>query len=137
MKRTVLVYSAAVAAAAFTLSWLDHRHALRSFSTELYLALIAAGFLGLGIWVGHRLTRSVDRRPFEVNQKALDYLGITEREREVLELLAHGHSNKEIADALFVSTNTVKTHLANLYGKLEVSRRTQAVHKAKGLELIP
>ena len=137
MKKTILVYSVAVAAAAFALSWLDYRHAVRSFSTEVYLTVTAAVFLGLGIWVGYRLTHRHERDTFEFNRQALDYLGITEREHEVLELLAQGHANKEIAAKLFVSTNTVKTHLANLYGKLEVSRRTQAVHKAKELRLIP
>lgn len=137
MKRTVFLYALAVAVAAFLLSWLDYRHAVRSLSIEVYLTAVGAGFLALGIWVGVRLTRRVGGGPFEANRQALEYLGITEREREVLELLARGLSNREIAKGLFVSTNTVKTHLAHLYGKLQVSRRTQAVHKAKALRLIP
>ena len=136
MRKTIVLYSVAIAAAALLLSWLDYRHAVRSFSTEAYLALVAAAFLALGVWAGYRLSHRDGGGSFEVNRQALDYLGITEREHEVLELLARGLANKEIAAKLFVSTNTVKTHLANLYGKLDVSRRTQAVHKAKELRLI-
>lgn len=137
MKRTILLYASAVAGASLLLSWLDYRHAVRSFSSEVYLSVTAAAFLALGIWVGYRLTHRPAGGSFELNRQALDYLGITEREREVLELLAEGHANKEIAARLFVSTNTVKTHLAKLYAKLEVSRRTQAVRKARELRLIP
>ncbi len=137
MKRTVILYSLAVAAAAFALQWLEYQYTVRMFSTEIYVILVASGFLALGIWVGRRLRRPAQASPFQKNTRALDYLGVTDREYEVLELLAGGHSNKEIADSLFVSTNTVKTHLAHLYGKLEVSRRTQAVRKARELRLIP
>ncbi len=97
-------------------------------------------FTGLGIWIGLRLTRKkfvfvgVD---FALDAEALQRLDITKREYEVLELIAQGLSNKEIADKLFVSLNTIKTHSSNLFLKLEVSRRTQAVQKAKNLRLIP
>ena len=94
-------------------------------------------FAVLGIWTGYRLWGKRAISAFERNTKALDYLGISEREYGVLALLAEGCSNKEIAEGLFVSTNTVKTHLANLYGKLEVNRRTQAVREARELRLIP
>ena len=83
------------------------------------------------------LTRRSRPAPFEKNARALGYLGISEREYEVLELLAAGHSNREMAERLYVSPNTIKTHLAHLYEKLEVSRRTQAVRKARSLRLIP
>lgn len=132
-----LVYGLGVAAAAFGLQWLEYRYAVRMLSTEIYVALIAALFTLLGIWVGHRLTRRRPPAPFERNAQALEYLGITDRELQVLELVAEGHSNREIARRLFVSPNTVKTHLAHLYEKLDVSRRTQAVRKARSLRLIP
>lgn len=139
MKRTILLYSLAVAGAAFVLQWLEYKVAVRAFSTELYIVLLALGFTALGIWVGHHLTRGTQppATEFAPNQQAIDYLGISGRELEVLGRLAEGLSNKEIAERLFVSPNTVKTHLANLYGKLEVSRRTQAIQKARELRLIP
>ena len=137
MKKTLVLYSLAIAAAAFALQWLEYKHTVRDFSTEIYTVIIALGFTALGVWVGSRLVGGRAPDTFEKNTRALASLGISEREYEVLELLARGHSNKEIADALFVSPNTIKTHLGNLYGKLEVSRRTQAVQKARALRMIP
>ena len=87
--------------------------------------------------MGVRLTKRRPAGPFEVNAQALSSLGISEREHEVLALLAEGLSNKELAERLFVSTNTIKTHLARVYDKLDVARRTQAVQKARSLRLIP
>ena len=137
MKRLLVVYGVAIAAAAFALRWLEYRHSIRMFGTELYIVVIALLFAGLGAWVGHRLTSRRSRDAFEKNERALDTLGISKREYEVLLLLADGYSNKEIASRLFLSPNTVKTHLAHLYDKLDVSRRTQAIHKSKALRLIP
>ena len=137
MKKAILIYSAALGGGAFVLQWLEYQYAVRMFSTELYTVAIAIGFTVLGVWVGHRLTGKRQPEAFKRNEQALTYLGISDREYQVLELLAEGHSNKEIAADLFVSPNTVKTHLAHLYEKLEVSRRTQAVTKAKSLQIIP
>lgn len=137
MKKTVLVYSLATAGGAFALSWLEYKYTVRVFSTEVYIVLVALLFTGLGIWVGHRLTAKTQAPAFVKNDQAIRYLGISDREYEVLLLLAEGHSNKEIAKRLFISANTVKTHLARVYSKLEVSRRTQAIHKAKSLDIIP
>jgi DNA-binding CsgD family transcriptional regulator len=137
MRKTVLVYSGAVAAAAFLLQWMDYQYAVRTFSTEIYIVLIALLFAVLGIWAGMRIAGGGPTQGFEPNAQAIDYLGISEREYEVLTLLAAGHSNREIGAKLFVSPNTVKTHLANLYQKLEVSRRTQAIQKARSLQVIP
>ena len=99
---------------------LEVQYLLKRFSTEAYVVVLCALFTGLGIWIGHRLTRRAPNKSFEVNTRALDYLGISDREQDVLGLLASGHSNQEIADKLFISSNTVKTHLHNLYQKLEV-----------------
>ena len=135
-KKPVIYYSVAVALIAIALQWLDYAHSVRGLSSEFYIAIIALGFTVLGVWLGVRLTQQPSRRPFEKNRKALESLQITEREYEVLELLAEGASNQEIADRLHISANTVKTHLARLYDKLGVSRRTQATAKAKSLRLI-
>lgn len=138
MKPSILLYGLAVAGGAFVLQWLEYRTLVRSGSAPLYVTAVALVFIVVGIWIGQRTARpAASREAFEPNDQALDYLGISPRELEVLELLAQGHSNKEIGKTLFVSPNTVKTHLANLYQKLEVSRRTQAVQKARSLRLIP
>ena len=137
MKKTILLYGAILAVLVFLLEWLEYQYTILYFSTEVYIVCLAILFTLTGIWVGRRLTPKQDIAPFEPNQQALTYLAISEREYEVLTLLAEGLSNKELADRLFVSTNTIKTHLKNLYEKLEVSRRTQAVQKARALRLIP
>ena len=137
MKRAILLYSLVIGAVAWLLQWLDYRYSVRAFSTEIYMVLIALGFTALGGWVGHRLTSGRSGSSFEKNARVIETLGISERELEVLELLAEGYSNKEIAKRLFVSPHTVKTHLAHLYGKLEVSRRTEAIHEARRLRIIP
>lgn len=137
MKRTIALYAVALAAAAFALEWIEYQYLTRAFATEIYIVLIGAAFAALGAWAGAQLTRKSAPRAFEKNTAALAALDITEREYETLELLAAGLTNKEIARQLGVSPNTVKTHLARVYEKLDVSRRTQAIRKAKDLALIP
>lgn len=136
MKKTIFLYALGVGLAASVLQWLEYRYITHAFSPQVYGALIAIGFTILGAWLGHRLTGKPRDTGFEINARALQSLGISTREYEVLSLLAAGHANKEIARRLGVSPNTIKTHIARLYEKLDVKRRTQAVHKAKALALI-
>jgi DNA-binding NarL/FixJ family response regulator len=122
---------------AVSLNWLQYKYLARAYPNDIWLALIALAFMGLGIWVGARLfRRATPAEQFEVNTAAQGSLGISERELEVLQLLAGGRSNKEIASILNVSPNTVKTHIANLFEKLEVKRRTEAILRARELGLI-
>lgn len=137
MKRVVVLYALALAAGAFLLQWLEYRFFVRAFSLEIYIALIALAFAALGVWTGMRLARRPVSATFEKNTAAIASLGITQREEQVLALLAAGKSNKEIAQKLGVSPNTIKTQVASLYQKLEVQRRMQAVQKARELALIP
>jgi DNA-binding NarL/FixJ family response regulator len=137
MKRIAVIYALALAAGALALQWLQYRFFVRAFPVEIYVSLIAAGFAALGVWAGFKLARRPAPAAFEKNQAALASLGITLREQEVLALLAAGKSNKEIAQTLGVSPNTIKTQVASLYQKLDVQRRTQAVQKARELALIP
>lgn len=137
MLRTVLLWALVLATGAFVLQWLEFRVLMRSVSQELYIGLIGTAFAAGGVWVGWRLTRRNAPAPFAPNIAAKAALGLTGQEMKVLEQLAAGHSNKEIACTLGLSPNTVKTHVGNLYGKLEVARRTQAVGKARELQLIP
>jgi DNA-binding CsgD family transcriptional regulator len=137
MARTIILYALALGLAVAALEWLESHYAMRTFSTELYIVLLAVGFAALGIWAGRRLTPRPAAGPFERNQAAIRSLGLTPRECEILALLASGQSNKEMARSLGISPNTVKTHLARLYEKLEVQRRVQAIEKARWLALIP
>ena len=137
MKRAILLYSSAIAATALALQWLEYRYVVRVLPTEAYVLVIAVGFTALGVWVGYRLTSDPRPQGFERNGRAIATLGISSREIEVLDLLAEGCSNKEIADRLCISPHTVKTHLGHLYDKLDVRRRTQAVQKARELKILP
>jgi DNA-binding NarL/FixJ family response regulator len=136
MLRIILIYAAILAAGSFGLQWLQYRFLIRAHSIEVYVALIALAFLCLGVWVGARLFRRTPEAAFEPNTRVQKTLGISARELEVLELLAAGRSNKEIATRLDVSPNTVKTHVAKLYDKLEVRRRTEAILRARELGMI-
>lgn len=137
MLRTILIYGALLAAGTFFLEWLQFRLLVRTHAAETYVALVAAGFLGLGVWLGARLFRRPPAAPFTPNTLAQEALGISGRELEVLTLLAAGKSNKEIARRLEVSPNTVKTHVTKLFAKLEARRRTEAILRARELGMIP
>lgn len=137
MWRTVLLYALALAAAATGLEWLHYRYLAEAFSTEIYVGLVALGFVALGLWAGRRLTPGPPRAAFARNEAAIRSLGLSPRECEILDLLASGQSNKEMARGLGISPNTVKTHIARVYEKLEVQRRVQAIETARRLALIP
>ncbi len=137
MIRTVLIWALVLAVGVFAIEWLQAQYLARNLSRELYIGLIGAAFLAGGVWAGWRLTRRDAPAPFTPNTAALASLGLTGQEVKVLQRLAAGQSNKEIARSLGLSPNTVKTHVSNLFEKLAVSRRTQAIGKARDLQLIP
>jgi DNA-binding CsgD family transcriptional regulator len=137
MWRTILIFAAILLAATVALRWIEFQLLARTHPGELYIGLLAALFMGLGVWAGSRLfPRKADGEEFVANAKAREALGISEREFEVLELLAAGESNKGIAGRLNVSPNTVKTHIARLFEKLDVSRRTEAILRARELGML-
>ena len=139
MKKTVWVYGLALAVLTLFLKTIEYKLLLRDWRQETYIAIIAIFFVVLGLWLGLSLGRSrpAKKDAFEANQKAIEYLDLRPRELEILEAIAAGHSNQQIADRLYISINTVKTHLKNLYQKLDAERRTQALQKARELQLIP
>lgn len=136
MARPIILYGIALAAAAFLLEWLNYKHVVHRWSTEFYIACIAVICVALGIWAGNRLTAR-PRKAFVRNHAAIAALGLSARECEVLEMLAAGHANKVIARQLDISPNTVKTHVARVYEKLTVASRTQAVQRARTLDILP
>jgi two-component system, NarL family, response regulator LiaR len=141
MKRTIFFYGIALAVLVALLKMLEYRFIVRDLSLEFYIGILAVFFTGFGIWGGLKLTKRrtivQSTAEFVRDVSKLEQLGISKREFEVLELIALGLSNQEIAERLFVSLNTVKTHSSNLFVKLDVKRRTQAIQKAKELKLIP
>jgi DNA-binding CsgD family transcriptional regulator len=137
MWKKVAVYGALLAAGTVALQWLDYERLARSHSGDIYVFLIAAAFLALGIYIGARVLGGLQPPPFDGNPRALASLEISPRELEVLRRLAAGRSNKEIAAQLDVSPNTVKTHVARLFEKLGAKRRTDAINKARELGIVP
>ena len=135
----IALYAALLALGALALQWLDYQRLVRSNASAVYDALLATGFLALGIWLGMRLLarRAPSAGGDAGNPQAQAALGISARELEVLQEIAAGHSNKEIAQRLQVSPNTVKTHVARLLEKLGAKRRTDALRRARELGLMP
>lgn len=140
LRKSIVLYGVAMAALMGLLKFAEYRYFVHDLSLELYLGLVAAIFVSVGVWAGLRLTRPKVIQvsgPFELDEANLRKLGISKREHEVLELVSHGLSNQEIADKLFISTSTVKTHVSNILAKLDATRRTQAIRRAKELRIIP
>jgi DNA-binding CsgD family transcriptional regulator len=149
-KKGILVYGLFGGGLIALLKLIEYRFLVVQHSLEIYGGLIAAVFAAIGIWLGLKLTKTTTREtvvvkevrvpaeaPFVVNNARVEARGITRRELEILELIAAGLSNREIAAKLFVSENTVKTHSSRLFDKLNARRRTQAVQLAKEQGLIP
>ena len=135
--KRLLIYGAVLGAGTLALQWMDYDRLARAHSTDFYIMLTACGFLALGVWVGARVLGGPKPAAFDGNPRAQAALGISAREMAVLRELAAGHSNKEIADRLHVSPNTVKTHVARLFEKLQARRRTDAIARARELGLVP
>jgi len=145
--KTILLYGTLGGLLIGVLELVQYRFLVVEHSLEIYGGIVALLFATLGIWLGLKLTRTretivvqevpVHVREFVFNGRRQQELGITAREMEILQLMAAGMSNREIATKLFVSENTVKTHSARLFDKLQAKRRTQAVQLAKAAQLIP
>jgi two-component system, NarL family, response regulator LiaR len=137
--RTIIIYGLALAALIAVMRYIEYKFFTKTLSVEFYVGIVAMFFTALGIWAGLKLTQKkvqIIGPEFILNEVELTRLDISKRELEVLELMASGLSNQEIADKLFLSLNTIKTHSSNLFLKLEVNRRTQAVQKARQLRII-
>jgi two-component system, NarL family, response regulator LiaR len=146
----ILLYGTSLALLLFLLKWLELRFIIFDHAFDIYIGAIALVFTGLGIWLALTLAKPkvekvvVEKEvyiqqgsEFILNNNEIARLGISKRELEVLQLMAQGLSNEEIAARLFVSLNTIKTHTSRLFEKMDAKRRTQAVEMAKRLSLIP
>jgi two-component system, NarL family, response regulator LiaR len=145
VRRTVLIYGLLGGVLIVALTLIQYRFLVVEYSLEVYGGVVALIFASLGIWLGLKMTgRKTEKeivvvreaQPFVVDRARLEQLGITPREHEILMLIAAGLSTREIAEKLFVSENTVKTHSSRLFDKLNARRRTQAVQIAKEQGLI-
>ena len=148
--KQVILYGVALAALLVLLKWLEFKLIIVDNAFELYVGAIAVFFTTLGIWLALKLTKPkvetivVEKSvykgtipDFKINQEEVSKLNLSSRELDVLQLMAQGLSNQEIAERLFVSLNTIKTHSSKIFEKMEVKRRTQAVEMAQRLGIIP
>lgn len=147
--KQIILYGLALAFLVILLKWLEMRFIIVDNQLELYEGIIAVMFTGLGIWLALKLRKPkietvivekevfTNRSDFAINQHEINKLNLSKRELEVLQLMAQGLSNQEIAECLFVSLNTIKTHSAQIFEKMEVKRRTQAIEMGKRLSIIP
>ncbi|GJQ19851.1 MAG: hypothetical protein HBSIN02_02060 [Bacteroidia bacterium] len=135
---TIILFGLSMAVLLTGLKLMEYRFFAKDFSLEILLGIVALLFVSLGVWAGRRLAGPAPgtNLPFIPNRREVERLHISPREMEVLDLMSRGLSNKEIADTLFISLSTVKTHTANLFQKLDAVRRTQALKKARDLGLI-
>ena len=147
--RHIILYGFILAILVFLLKWLQWKFLIVDNAIEIYIGMIAVFFTVLGIWVATQLTKPrvekviVEKEifipqpeNFSINEAELKKLNLTHREYEILQLVVKGHSNSDIADILFLSLSTVKTHISNLYIKMDVKRRAQAIEKAKRLWIV-
>ncbi len=146
MAKLVIRYALFIAVLLLVSRWLDYSLFARILSFEVYVGILALIFTGFGIWMGLRITNpsqnaSTDTSPqaddFSINESTLAATGISPREYEVLLKIAEGQSNQEIAESLYISLSTVKSHVSNIYEKLQVKRRVQAIQIGKEKGLLP
>jgi NarL family two-component system response regulator LiaR len=147
-RKEIFVYGLSMAVLLLALKWLEVRFIVFNYRLDFFVGSIAIVFTVLGIWLALKLVKPkvethivekeiyIDPPAGEINWKEIEKIGLSKRELDVLNLMAKGLSNEEIAEKLFVSLNTVKTHSSNIYLKLDVKRRTQATEKAKRLNII-
>ena len=148
--KQIIIYGIALAVLLLLLKWLETRYILLDQQLDIYLGIVAVLFTALGIWLALKIRKPkvetviVEKKvvlatgpDFILNDNEVRRLNLSKRELEVLQLMAGGLSNQEIAERLFVSLNTIKTHSAQIFEKMEVKRRTQAVDMAKRLSIIP
>jgi two-component system, NarL family, response regulator LiaR len=144
------LYGAVLAVLVFVLKWLQWKYLITDNSSEIYLGLMAILFTLLGVWAATQLAKPkiqtviiekeiylIQPSHFTINEAELKKLNLSTREYEVMQLLTQGHTNAEIADKLFLSISTIKTHVSNLFIKMDVKNRTQAVEKANRLKIMP
>jgi len=147
--RHILIYGLAIATLIFGLKWLQWKFLIVDNAIEIYIGLIAIVFTLLGVWVAYQLIKPKTKtvfvekeiiihqpKKFILNQTELNRLNLTDREYQILKLLVKGFSNADIADRLFLSLSTIKTHVSNLYVKMNVKNRFQAITEAKRMEIV-
>ncbi|PCJ98905.1 MAG: helix-turn-helix transcriptional regulator [Flavobacteriaceae bacterium] len=136
MRKTILIFSALIIALLILFQLSKYSYASGDTSNEIFIAIIAIAFFIIGIYLNKKSLHKKQLFKNEIDHQKIKDLGISTREYEVLMKISEGLSNKEIADVLFISESTIKTHVSNILVKLDAKRRTQAIQKAKALQII-
>jgi len=137
MKKTVLVFGLLILALLLLFQFSKYALISSNLKTEAVIAVIAIAFFFVGIYINKKSLNKTKAIPAtEINHEKIKELEISKREYEVLQKISEGLSNKEIADKLFLSESTIKTHVSNILLKLNAKRRTQAIQIAKQLQII-
>lgn len=136
MNRSIVVIGVLLAIALMVLRVVEYNYLNRNINTQLYIGIISLVALFIGVWFGREFLRKkqiIQKVTEELNHDGLKEMGLSDREIEILEMIEKGNTNQEIADKLFISLNTIKTHTTNIYQKLDVRNRVQAIAKAKSV----
>ena len=136
MKRTILLFASLIVALLVLFQLGKYSLVMNSSTTEWIMAAVAVLFFAIGVILNRRTQKKETLKSGTADPEQLRNLGISKREYEVLLLIANGCSNKEIADQLFVTESTIKTHVSNILVKLDAKRRTEALVRARELNLI-
>ena len=136
MKKTIFVFSALIISLLVLFKISTYSYTSGNSRIEYVISGIAILFFGIGLYINQRSASKRNLEPEAIDLGKLDDLGISKREYEVLVQIAKGLSNKEIGDTLHLSESTVKTHVSNLLVILDAKRRTQALQRAKELNII-
>ncbi|MFD1615713.1 response regulator transcription factor [Gelatiniphilus marinus] len=136
MKKTVLVFSLLVLALLVLFQFSKYTLISGDMQIEFIMAIIAIAFLGIGLFINKRTQKQESVSSNKIDLNKVEELGLSKREYQVLKEVALGLSNQEIADKLFLTESTIKTHVSNVLLKLNAKRRTQALQIAKNLQII-
>lgn len=138
MRSIVLGFGILIASLLILFQLARYSHFSTNWGTEIWIAVISLVFFGIGIFISRKYLPVIKKEPIqkEIDPEQVNKLGLSRREYEILQLINDGLSNQQIADKLFLSENTVKKHVSNLFLKLDVQRRTEAIKKAKELNII-
>jgi len=136
MKKTILVFGLLILALLLLFQFSKYTIISGDLQIEYIMAFVALTFLGIGLFINKRTQKQEPVSKDEIDLDKVEELGLSKREYEVLKEVAQGLSNLEIAEKLFVSESTIKTHVSSLLLKLNAKRRTQAIQMSKSLNII-
>jgi len=136
LKKTIFIFAALITALLILFQLSKYSLVSGDSKIEFVIAGIAIVFFIIGVFINKKTLHKKQLQEKVIDPQKIKEIGLTNREYEVLKEIKEGLSNQEIATKLFISESTIKTHVSNILMKLDVSRRTQAIQKAKELQIL-